>query len=129
MEDGEWKRDYPLNGKGVYHGTYRGNKIKLEGEWVNGKMEGFGKWTFKGDELWWYYYEGDFKNNEFHGQGKMIANKKVTKDMLRDSRLGKLKGLTFIGEFKNAKLFNVKSFDDNGEQKNISVSNGIFSGM
>ena len=49
--------------------------------------------------------------------------------MIRDSRLAKLKGLTFIGEFKNAKLFNVKSFDDNGEQKNISVSNGIFSGM
>ena len=101
---------------------------KYEGEWVNGKMEGYGKRSNSDNKRWYKSYEGEFKNGKFHGQGKMLAKKILTDDMGRDRRLAKLKGLTFTGEFKNGRPWNVKSFNDSGEQQSIIFSNGKIAG-
>ena len=57
----------------------------------------------------------------------MTAKKKAD-DMARSPRLAKLKGLTFIGEFKNGRPHNVKSFNDSGEQQTIIFNDGIIGG-
>ena len=95
--DGEWQRNKPYNGKGVYQWKNRKvGIIRAEGEWINGKMEGNGKWSIDGNEIWFRSYEGEFQNNKIHGQGKMIASKVQTTDMGRNRALAKLKGLTLI---------------------------------
>ena len=47
----------------------------------------------------------------------------------RNPRLAKLKGLTLIGEFKNGRPWNVKSFNDSGEQQNLIVLDGQIGGI
>ena len=92
-------------------------------------MEGYGKRSNSDNERWYKSYEGEFKNGKFHGQGKMSAKKIMTDDMGRDPRLAKFRGLTFIGEFKNGKPpWNVKSFNDSGEQQTIIFLNGKIAG-
>ena len=122
--DGEWKGGRPYNGKGVI----QGREDRKEGEWVNGKMEGYGKMSNNSSKRWYKSYEGEFKKGKFHGQGKMLAKKIMTDDMARSTRLSKLKGLTFIGEFKNGRPHNVKSFNDSGEQQSITFHNGKLAG-
>ena len=124
--EGEWKDSRPFNGKGVVQG--REGKDIREGEWVNGKMEGYGKRSNSNNERWYKSYEGEFKNGKFHGQGKMSAKKIMTDDMARDPRLAKFKGLIFKGEFKNGRPWNLKSFNDSGEQQTIIFSNGKIAG-
>ena len=127
--DGEWKRNGPYNGKGVVQGKYRKSIIRLEGEWISGKMEGNGKWSIDGNEIWFRSYEGEFKKNRFHGQGKMITSKTTTNDMGGNLTLAKLKGLTLIGEFKNGSPWNVKSFNDSGEQQTLIFLDGQIGGI
>ena len=124
--EGEWKGGRPFNGKGVVQGN-EGKDIR-EGEWVNGKMEGYGKRSNSNNERWYKSYEGEFKNGKFHGQGKMSAKKILTDDMARSPRLAKLKGLTFIGEFKNGRPWNLESFNENGERQSISFNAGNITG-
>jgi len=122
--DGEWSRNKPLNGKGVF---IRGPDI-MEGEWKNGRMEGYGKMINSSSKKWYKSYEGEFKKGKFYGQGKMTA-KKMSDDMARSPRLAKLKGLTFIGEFRNGRPHNVKSFNDSGEQQSIIFNDGKLAGF
>ena len=107
----------------------REGKDIREGEWVNGKMEGYGKRSNSNNERWYKSYEGEFKNGKFHGQGKMSAKKIMTDDMARDPRLAKFKGLIFKGEFKNGRPWNLKSFNDSGEQQSIIFLNGKIAGI
>ena len=125
MFDGEWKRNKPFNGKGVF---IKGPD-RMEGEWKNGRMEGYGKMSNSSSKKWYKSYEGEFKNGKFHGQGNMSAKKIMTDDMGRDPRLAKLKGLTFIGEFRNGRPHNVKSFNDSGEQQSIIFNDGKLAGF
>ena len=127
--DGEWKRNNPYNGKGVYQEKYGKSIIRAEGEWISGKMEGNGKWSIDGNEIWFRSYEGEFQKNKFHGQGKMIASKTMTNDMGRNTTIAKLKGLTLIGEFKNGRPWNVKSFNDSGEQQTLIFLDGQIGGI
>ena len=124
MFDGEWKRNKPFNGKGVF---IKGPD-RMEGEWKNGRMEGFGKMSNNSTKVWYKSYEGEFKKGKFYGQGKMTA-KKMSDDMARSPRLSKLKGLTIIGEFKNGRPHNVKSFNDSGEQQSIIFNDGKLAGF
>ena len=84
--DGEWKRSRPYNGKGVI----QGRTDRKEGEWKNGKMEGYGKLINSSSKVWYKSYEGEFKKGKFHGQGKILAKKIMTDDMARSPRLSKL---------------------------------------
>ena len=128
--DGEWKRNNPYNGKGVYQEEHsRIGIIRAEGEWISGKMEGNGKWSIDGNEIWFRSYEGEFQKNKFYGQGKMIASKTMTNDMGRNATIAKLKGLTLIGEFKNGRPWNVKSFNDSGEQQTLIFLDGQIGGI
>ena len=77
--DGEWKRGRPYNGKGVI----QEKQDRKEGEWINGKMEGYGKMSNSNTKVWYKSYEGEFKKGKFHGQGKMSAKKILTDDMAR----------------------------------------------
>ena len=76
---GEWKDD-ALNGKGVF--TFANGDI-YEGSFLNGKREGFGKLKFKGNidsfqkpklDSTIYVFEGEFKNNEINGKGKLVCS-------------------------------------------------------
>ena len=52
-----------MHGKGTFY--YRNGKPLYEGEWKNGKFEGFGKQYSETGE----YYVGEFKNNLPNGNG------------------------------------------------------------
>ena len=123
--DGEWKRGRPVNGKGVIQSRFD----RKEGEWINGKMEGYGKLSNNNNKVWYKSYEGELKNGKFYGQGKMTAKKVTTDDMGRNPRIAKLKGLIFIGKFKNGRPHNVKSYNDSGEEQTIIFLNGKLGGM
>lgn len=65
---GEWKNELP-NGKGIKH-SYKTDSY-IEGNFVDGYSEGFGKQTF--DKTWEKtvpYYEGEFKRNKWEGKGE-----------------------------------------------------------
>ena len=51
-------------------------KIIYEGDWINNKREGNGKYIFENGE----YYIGQFKNGLFHGKGiYYYSNGKIKK--------------------------------------------------
>jgi hypothetical protein len=62
MYKGEWLNDL-YHGKGIESWNY--NTIQYEGDFVNGKKTGNGKFEFSGN-----VYEGDFQDGQFHGNGK-----------------------------------------------------------
>jgi hypothetical protein len=66
---GEWKNGKP-NGKGMKQ--YNENNSYIEGNFVDGFLEGHGKEIF--DKQPWDrfvpYYEGEFKRDQCHGKGK-----------------------------------------------------------
>lgn len=65
---GEWMNGLP-NGQGIRH-TYKDDSY-IYGNFVNGNAEGFCKQTF--EQTWEKsqpYYEGNFKRNEYHGEGE-----------------------------------------------------------
>ncbi len=64
---GEWKNGLP-NGKGIKH-CYKTDSY-IEGNFVDGYTEGYGKQTF--EQTWEEtqpYYEGEFKRNNYDGKG------------------------------------------------------------
>jgi hypothetical protein len=64
---GEWKNGLP-NGKGIKH-FYKGDSY-IDGNFVDGFAEGYGKQTF--EQTWEKtqpYYEGEFKRNIYNGKG------------------------------------------------------------
>jgi hypothetical protein len=65
---GEWRNGLP-NGNGIKH-TYKDDTY-IYGNFVDGNAEGHCKQTF--EQTWEKmepYYEGEFKRNEYHGQGE-----------------------------------------------------------
>ena len=146
---GEFK-DGKYHGQGTY--TYHSGG-KYEGEWKNGKKDGQGtetfsnggkyvgehkngKWDGKGVETaldgmqWYTLYDGEWKKYEKHGQGKLVVTK-IDDDgtLLGKWGLGKWKGLTVIGEFKNNRFWNVQSYNDKGEQNTLSCTLGKCTGL
>ena len=144
--EGEWKawnhhgqgtetwKDYKYVGgwkDGRKHG--QGTETRKDGMYVgkyrDGRKHGHGKWSNSDNKRWYKSYEGEFKNGKFHGQGKMTAKKILTDDMGRDLRFAKLRGLILKGEFKNGRPWNLKSFNDSGEQQSIIFLNGKVAGI
>ena len=65
---GDWKNGLP-NGKGIKH-IYKIDSV-IEGNFVDGFAEGYGKQTF--EQTWEKsvpYYQGEFKRNNYNGQGE-----------------------------------------------------------
>jgi hypothetical protein len=65
---GEWKNGLP-NGKGIKH-FYKTDSY-IDGNFVDGFAEGYGKQTF--EQTWEKtqpYYEGEFKRNNYQGKGE-----------------------------------------------------------
>ena len=122
--EGEWK---VWNHHG--QGTETRKDGKYVGGWKDGRKHGHGKWSNSDNKRWYKSYEGEFKNGKFHGQGKMTAKKKMTDDMGRDPRFAKLRGLILKGEFKNGRPWNLKSFNDSGEQQSKIFLNGKVAGI
>ena len=117
-------------GKGVYQEEHsRIGFIRVEGEWISGKMEGNGESSIDGNVIWIRSYEGEFRKHKPHGQGTMIVSKTMTQDMGRRPKIAKLRGLTLIGEFKNGFPWNVKSFNDSGEQQTLIYLDGRMGGI
>ncbi len=59
-------------GKGIVY--YHDNKIAYDGDWINGKPNGYGKYNYKNGE----YYIGQWKNYLKHGKGTMYdSNDKI----------------------------------------------------
>ena len=56
-------------GKGKIY--YNDGKIKYDGEFIDDKFEGFGKYFSKNGG----YYIGEWRNNKPHGKGKLLLNK------------------------------------------------------
>ena len=89
MLDGTWKykngakyvgkiSGYQKNGKGVYYFAPSDIRYYYEGEFKDGKMEGYGTLVYKEnydveDESMVRYkkYKGEFKNNKFNGYGSL----------------------------------------------------------
>lgn len=62
---GEFKDGY-LHGKGTY--TWQSGRV-YEGDWVDGKRTGKGKWQECGPASGCDYYEGEWLNSKFNGFG------------------------------------------------------------
>ena len=151
---GEFK-DGKQHGQGTY--TYpkkEGHKFaaKYEGEWKNGKKDGQGTWkhpygrtyvggykngwwhgkgvtTARDGQRWYTFYDGEFKKGNFHGQGKLVVTKTDPHGKLLGRwNLGKWKGMTIIGEFRNGNFWDTKSYNDKGEQQTFSVVQGKWYG-
>ena len=151
---GEFK-DGKQHGQGTY--TYpkkEGHKFaaKYEGEWKNGKKDGQGTWkhpygrtyvggykngwwhgkgvtTARDGQRWYTFYDGEFKKGNFHGQGKLVVTKTDPHGKLLGRwNLGKWKGMTIIGEFRNGNFWDTKSYNDKGEQQTFSVAQGKWYG-
>ena len=60
---------------------------------------------------------------------KKMTTKKMSDDLWINPKIVKLKGLTFIGKFKNGRLHNVKSFNNSGEQQLIVFYDGRLGGI
>uniref|UniRef100_A0A0G4H3Z3 MORN repeat-containing protein 5 n=1 Tax=Chromera velia CCMP2878 TaxID=1169474 RepID=A0A0G4H3Z3_9ALVE len=67
---GEW-RDDKRRGKGtVTYVSAKGSVVeeKYEGDWVNGKMHGHGKYIYADGGV----YEGDWYDGKMHGKGTYV---------------------------------------------------------
>ena len=96
------------------------------GEEIDGKRHGQGTVTYSNGKK----YVGEFKNGKKHGQGKLVVTK-IDDDgtLLGKWGLGKWKGLTIIGEFKNNRFWNVQYYNDKGEQNTLSCTLGKCTGL
>jgi hypothetical protein len=104
---GEWKNGLP-NGKGIKH-CYKTDSY-IEGNFVDGFAEGYGKQTF--EQTWEKtqpYYEGEFKRNNYDGKGEYhYGDGDYYKGMWKHNKFhgqgayySKLSDKTWVGEFKN----------------------------
>ena len=151
---GEFKNG-KYHGQGTYTSPKKeGHKFaaKYEGEWKNGKKDGQGTWkhpygrtyvggykngwwhgkgvtTARDGQRWYTFYDGEFKKGNFHGQGKLVVTKTDPHGKLLGRwNLGKWKGMTIIGEFRNGNFWDTKSYNDKGEQQTFSVAQGKWYG-
>ena len=122
---GEFKNG-KRNGQGTM--TYSDGR-KYVGGVKNGKWDGKGVSTALDGQRWNTLYEGEWEKGKFHGQGKLVVTK-IDDDgtLLGRWNLGKWKGLTIIGEFRNGNFWDTKSYNDKGEQQTFSVSQGKWYG-
>jgi len=104
---GEWKNGLP-NGKGIKH-FYKTDSY-IEGNFVDGFSEGYGKQTF--EQTWEKtqpYYEGEFKRNNYHGKGAYYyGDGDYYKGDWKDSKYNgqgaaysKRLDRTWVGEYEN----------------------------
>ena len=104
---GEWRNGLP-NGNGIKH-TYKDDTY-IYGNFVDGNAEGHCKQTF--EQTWEKmepYYEGEFKRNEYHGQGEYhYGDGNYYKGEWKDSKYhgygaeySKDKNKTWVGYFEN----------------------------
>jgi hypothetical protein len=68
-----------MNGKGSF--IHQQSGMKYEGDFVNGKYEGVGKYIWPDG----YYYEGEFKDSKLAGRG-------ILKDPCGQTWYGKFEG-------------------------------------
>ena len=109
---GEWKNGLP-NGKGIKH-IYESDSY-IDGNFVDGFAEGYGKQTFK--QTWEKtvpYYEGEFERNNYQGKGEYHygdgdyykgewkTNKYHGQGAAYSQRLNR----TWVGEYDNDKKVN-----------------------
>ena len=122
---GEFKNG-KRNGQGTM--TYSDGR-KYVGGVKNGKWDGKGVSTALDGQRWNTLYEGEWEKGKFHGQGKLVVTK-IDDDgtLLGRWNLGKWKGLTIIGEFRNGNFWDTKSYNDKGEQQTFSVAQGKWYG-
>ena len=123
---GEFKNG-KRNGQGTM--TYSDGR-KYVGGVKNGKWDGKGVSTALDGQRWYTLYDGEWKKGKKHGQGKLVVTK-IDDDgtLLGKWGLGKWKGLTVIGEFKNNRFWNVQSYNDKGEQNTLSCTLGKCTGL
>ena len=108
------------HGKGTYEFNQHG-----KGDWNEGRRTGQGSETCTEGKWWFVFYEGGWKNSKFHGQGKLVITKSDPDGtLLTKHNVEKIKGLTLIGEFKNRRFWNLKSYNDAGEQQTFTVVYG-----
>ena len=104
---GEWKNGLP-NGKGIKH-FYKTDSY-IDGNFVDGFAEGYGKQTF--EQTWERtqpYYAGEFKRNTYNGQGAYYyGDGDYYKGMWKDGKYhgqGAAYSLrldrTWVGEYEN----------------------------
>ena len=147
--EGEWKNGkkdgqgkFLYNMGDTYEGGFKNGKRhgqgtwehpdghKYVGEYKNGWWDGKGVSTALDGQQWYTLYDGEFKKGKFHGQGKLVVTKKDDDGTLLGKwNLGKWKGMTVIGEFKNSMFWNVKSYNDKGEQQTLSCVYGKCTGV
>jgi len=128
--DGDKYEGEHKDGKKDGQGTYTwSDGSKYVGEFKNGKQHGKGVSTARDGQRWYTFYDGEFKKGHFHGQGKLVVTK-IDDDgtLLGRWNLGKWKGLTIIGEFRNGNFWDTKSYNDKGEQQTFSVAQGKWYG-
>ena len=123
---GEFKNG-KRNGQGTM--TYSDGR-KYVGGVKNGKWDGKGVSTALDGQRWYTLYDGEWKKGNKHGQGKLVVTK-IDDDgtLLGKWGIGKWKGLTVIGEFKNNRFWNVQSYNDKGEQNTLSCTLGKCTGL
>ena len=123
---GEFK-DEKYHGQGTYTWS---DGSKYVGEWKKGKRHGKGVSTALDGQRWNTLYEGEWEKGKFHGQGKLVVTK-IDDDgtLLGRWNLGKWKGLTIIGEFRNGNFWDTKSYNDKGEQNTLSCTLGKCYGL
>ena len=100
---GETSNDFK-KGKGILY--YKNGNIKYDGDFINDKFEGNGKYIWKNGE----YYIGQWKNNLMNGKGIIYyknGNIKYDGDFINDEYEGEGKyiyedGDYYIGQFKNS---------------------------
>ena len=113
------------HGKGTYEFNQHGKGCIYKGDWNEGRRTGQGSETCTEGKWWFVFYEGGWKNSKFHGQGKLVITKSDPDGtLLTKHNVEKIKGLTLIGEFKNRRFWNLKSYNDAGEQQNFTVVYG-----
>jgi hypothetical protein len=64
---GQWNKDFKMHGLGNYY--LMNDKVFAEGIWENGELI-YGRVFLPNGDI----YEGEIKNSEFNGKGKLISN-------------------------------------------------------
>ena len=146
--EGEWKNGkqdgqgkFLYNDGGTYEGGFKNGKRHGQGTekhpygrtyvggFKNGWWHGKGVTTARDGQRWYTFYDGEFKKGNFHGQGKLVVTKTDPHGKLLGRwNLGKWKGMTIIGEFRNGNFWDTKSYNDKGEQQTFSVAQGKWYG-
>jgi hypothetical protein len=119
---GEWKNGLP-NGKGIKH-LYKTDSY-IEGNFVDGYTEGYGKQTF--EQTWEEtqpYYEGEFKRDNWEGKGVYYeGDGDYYKGMWKNGKYHGHGGMyssyldkTWVGEYEND-----KKVEDNGNWVNGEI--------